>query len=81
MAKFLDRDILQHVADRRIFDVEGLHPVLQRCCQFASSAAECPVPWVLHGTWPIDIDSAPVMRLAIDVARLRTGESTSSLLV
>src|SRR5689334_24434109 len=29
VAKLLDRDVLQHIADRSIFDVEGLHPVLQ----------------------------------------------------
>jgi hypothetical protein len=28
MAKVLHRDVLQHVADAGILDVEGLHPVL-----------------------------------------------------
>jgi hypothetical protein len=28
MAKFLHRDVLQHVANTGILDVEGLHPVL-----------------------------------------------------
>ena len=40
MAKLLDGDILQHVADPGVFDVKGLHPVLQRGGQFAGGAAE-----------------------------------------
>ena len=34
MAEFLDRDILEHVADASILDVERLYPILQGRCQF-----------------------------------------------
>jgi hypothetical protein len=40
MAEFLDRDILQHVADARVLDMEGLHPILKRGRQLAGGSAE-----------------------------------------
>ena len=40
MAEFLDRDVLQHVADAGVLDVEGLHPVLQGRRKFAGGSAE-----------------------------------------
>lgn len=40
MAEFLDRDVLQHVPDAGILDVEGLHPILQRGCQLAGCTSE-----------------------------------------
>ena len=40
MAELLHRDVLQHVADARVLDVERLHPVLQRRRQLARGAAE-----------------------------------------
>ena len=40
MAEFLDRDVLQHVADAGVLDVERLHPVLQRGGEFARGATE-----------------------------------------
>src|ERR1700722_17594587 len=35
MAEFLDGDVLKHVADASILDMERLHPILQRRGQFA----------------------------------------------
>jgi len=40
MAELLDGDILQHVADRRLLDVERLRPIGERRRQFAGGAAE-----------------------------------------
>ena len=40
MAELLHRDVLQHIADAGILDVEGLHPILERCGQFAGCAPE-----------------------------------------
>ncbi|HEX9535223.1 MAG TPA: hypothetical protein VF924_07095 [Stellaceae bacterium] len=40
MAELLERDVVQHVADRRVLDMEGLRPVGQRGAELASSAAE-----------------------------------------
>src|SRR5271170_7794400 len=40
MAEFLDRNVLQHVTDAGIFDVKGLHPVLQCSCQLTSGPSE-----------------------------------------
>ena len=40
MAEFLHRDVLQHIADAGILDVEGLHPVLQCRSELACRAAE-----------------------------------------
>ena len=40
VAELLDRDVLQHVADAGVLDVERLHPILQGSRKFASSSAE-----------------------------------------
>ena len=40
MAEFLDGDVLKHVANAGVLDVEGLHPVLQRGGKFARRSAE-----------------------------------------
>ena len=40
MAEFLDRDVLKHVADAGVLDVERLHPVLQRGGKLARGSAE-----------------------------------------
>ena len=40
VAEFLDRDVLKHVADAGVLDVERLHPILQGRGQFAGRAAE-----------------------------------------
>jgi len=40
MAELLHRDVLQHIADAGVLDVEGLHPILERCGKFASCPAE-----------------------------------------
>ena len=40
MAEFFHGDILQHVAQAGVFDMKGLHPVLQRGGEFARGAAE-----------------------------------------
>ena len=40
MAELLHRNVLQHVADASIFDMEGLHPILQGGGKFASRAAK-----------------------------------------
>jgi hypothetical protein len=40
MAELLHRDVLQHVANACILDVEGLHPVLQCRSELACRAAE-----------------------------------------
>ena len=38
VAELLDRDVLQHVADAGILDMEGLHPILQCRGELASGA-------------------------------------------
>ena len=40
MAELLDRDVLQHVADAGVLDVERLHPILQGRRKFAGGSAE-----------------------------------------
>ena len=40
VAELLDRDVLQHVADAGVLDVERLHPILQGRRQFAGGSAE-----------------------------------------
>jgi len=40
MAEFLERDVVQHVADRSILDMEGLGPVSQCGAEFAGRAAK-----------------------------------------
>jgi hypothetical protein len=40
MAELLHRDVLEHIADAGILDVEGLHPILERRGQFASCTPE-----------------------------------------
>ena len=40
MAEFLDRDILEHVTDASILDVERLHPILQGGSQFAGGPSK-----------------------------------------
>ena len=40
MAELLHRDVLQHIADAGILDMEGLHPILERRGQFTSCTAE-----------------------------------------
>src|SRR5271154_5561376 len=40
MAEFLDRDVLEHVADAGVFDVKRLHPILQSRGQFARGSSE-----------------------------------------
>jgi hypothetical protein len=40
MAELLHRDVLQHITNACILNVEGLHPVLQRRSELACCAAE-----------------------------------------
>src|SRR6185437_6270572 len=40
MAELLHRDVLQHVANTRVLDVEGLHPVLQCRSQLAGRTSK-----------------------------------------
>ena len=40
VAELLDRDVLQHVADAGVLDVERLHPILQGRRKFTRSSAE-----------------------------------------
>ena len=40
MAEFLQGDILEHIADARILDMEGLNPIGQSRGQLAGRAAE-----------------------------------------
>ena len=40
VAEFLDRDVLKHVADAGVLDVERLHPILQRRGEFARGSSE-----------------------------------------
>ena len=40
VAKLLDCDVLQHVADAGVLDVERLHPILQGRRKFAGGSAE-----------------------------------------
>ena len=40
MAELFDRDVLQHVADRRVLGMEGLRPIGERRGQLAGRAAE-----------------------------------------
>ena len=40
MAELLESDVMQHVADRLVLDMEGLGPIGQRSAELAGSAAE-----------------------------------------
>ena len=40
MAEFFHRNVLQHIADAGILDMEGLHPILQRSGELAGRAAK-----------------------------------------
>src|SRR5665213_1325785 len=40
MAELFHRDILQHVADACVLDMEGLYPILQSRSQFSGCTAE-----------------------------------------
>jgi hypothetical protein len=40
VAEFLDRNVLQHIADAGILNMEGLDPVLESCGEFASCSPE-----------------------------------------
>src|ERR1700733_11102297 len=40
MTEFLDRDVLKHVPDAGILDVERLHPILQRRGQFPGRSSK-----------------------------------------
>jgi hypothetical protein len=40
MAEFLHRDVLKHVADARVFDMERLNPILEGSRQLAGGATE-----------------------------------------
>jgi hypothetical protein len=80
MAEFLDRDVLEHVADRRILDVKGLHPILQSGCQFTRSATELlqKVSAKLH-IWLIDahrFDQRFVMKNTFVILQSFTGNDT-----
>jgi hypothetical protein len=40
VAELLDGDVLQHVADRGVLDVERLNPILERCRLLSGRTAE-----------------------------------------
>ena len=40
MTELLDGDVLEHVPDESIFDVERLHPILQRRSQFSGGPSK-----------------------------------------
>jgi hypothetical protein len=57
MTEFLDGDVLKHVPDAGIFDVKGLHPILQRGGQFPSRSSKLLEEiGAKTGVWRSDVD-------------------------